>query len=137
MLVGSPQLARQIVAEDYLPGERSTETDEPLRPDFSDEMQARFDRAATELKALGYRVERIPNLPFDHKTYYSYTNGVFEERGNQRIAYMPVYGHDALDRAARQVYENLGWTVNPIRVRKLYKYHGTIGCLVNITQRSK
>lgn len=40
-----------------------------------------------------------------HKTYLSYTNGVFEERDGRRIAYVPVYGMDTLDRAAREVYE--------------------------------
>jgi hypothetical protein len=135
VLVGDPRLAREIVSDTYRPGEISSDSNDDLQPDFSPEMQARFDQAADALKAAGYQVERIPNLPFDHKTYYSYTNGVFEVRGGERIAYMPIYGHEALDQAARRTYEKLGWTVKPIRVRKVYKYHGTIGCLVNITKR--
>jgi hypothetical protein len=134
-LVGDVGAARAIVGEPFEPGDASGDTGEPLRADFSDVMRDRFDRAARELAAAGYRVERIPNVPFDDKTYISYTNGVFETRADRRIAYMPVYGIDGLDAAARAVYERLGWEVRPIRVRTVYPFHGTIGCLVNVLDR--
>jgi hypothetical protein len=136
VLVGDPRPAQAIVGDDFEPGEASVETGMPLRADFSEAMTRRFDRAADELRRYGYEVVRIPNVPFDHKTYLSYTNGVFEQRDGERIAYMPVYGIDTLDRAARDVYESLGWTVRTVRVRKAYPHHGTIGCLVNILARA-
>jgi hypothetical protein len=135
VLVGDPAAARAVLGEGWLPGDRSGDTDEPLVPDFTGEMTARFDRAADEMRAAGYRVERIVNVPLDDKTYLSYTNGVFEVRGGRRIAYMPVYGFDAIDAAARSTYERLGWEVRPIRVRSVYPHHGTIGCLVNALSR--
>ncbi len=137
VLVGDPGLARDLVGEKYEPGESSVETAEPLQADFSTATQARFDFAARELARRGYRVERIPNVPFDAKTYFSYTNGVFETRGERKIAYMPIYGVDALDLAARKTYERLGWEVRPIRVRSVYQAHGTVGCLVNVLARNQ
>ena len=78
---------------------------------------------------------RVPNVPFDEKTYLTYTNGVYESFGGRRIAYMPTYEEPKLDEAAIEVYERLGWEVRPIRVRRLIPHHGTIGCLVNVVGR--
>jgi hypothetical protein len=135
VLVGDPRAAQAIVGEDFEPGERSVETREPLRADFSEKMVARFVTAERDLVRLGYQIVRIPNVPFDDKTYLSYTNGVYETRNGRRIAYMPVYGIPPLDAAARQTYEQLGWEVRPIRVRHVYAHHGTIGCLINVLRR--
>jgi hypothetical protein len=137
VLVGDPSAARSIVGEGFAPGDPSGDTGEPLRADFSDVMIGRFERAARELTALGYRVERIPNVPFDDKTYLSYTNGVFETRDGKNIAYVPAYGMAALDEAARAVYTRLGWEVRSIRVRAVYPFHGTVGCLVNVLARKR
>jgi hypothetical protein len=135
VLVGDPAAARDLVGADFAPGEVSVETEEPLRADFRSETVARFERVARDLGARGYRVERIPNVPFDAKTYLSYTNAVFETRGGERIVYLPVYDVPALDARATEIYERLGWTVRPIRVRGVYRHHGTIGCLVNVLAR--
>ena len=59
----------------------------------------RFDRAARELEAEGFRVVRIPNVPLDDKTYLAYTNGVYEVRGGRQVAYVPAYDVPELDRA--------------------------------------
>ena len=107
----------------------------PLVADFSDATQRRFDTAAERLGQLGYRVIRIPNVPLEDKTYITYTNGVYETRDGRRIAYLPIYGIDELDLAARETYARLSWEVRPIRVRHVYPFHGTIGCLVNVLAR--
>ncbi len=135
VLVGDPAQAARLVGNDFAPGEDSVDTGEALRADFSPETQRRFDRAADDLAARGFEVVRIPNVPFEDKTYFSYTNGVYETRDGRRIAYMPVYDEPALDREARRIYEGLGWEVRPIRVRGIYAQHGTIGCLVNVLGR--
>lgn len=135
MLVGDPRLALPIVGPSWTPGEASPDTGDPLKADFGDVMVARHDRVARDLAAAGYRVERIPTVAFDDKTYMAYTNGVYETRGGRRIAYVPQYGVPALDDAARGVYVRLGWEVHPIRVRSAYPYHGTIGCLANVLAR--
>ena len=67
-----------VVGCDWAPGEEDPDTGDPLRADFSDAMVARFDRAAAELAAAGWRVVRIPEVPFLDKTYMAYTNGVYE-----------------------------------------------------------
>ncbi len=135
ILVGDPLAGRALVGEGYLPGEHGLETGRPLVPDFSSETQARFDRAHRELVAAGFEVTRIPTVVFEDKTYFAYTNGVFETRGQRRIAYVPSYAVPPLDAAAFDVYRRLGWEVVPIRVRNLYTYHGTIGCVVNVLER--
>jgi hypothetical protein len=136
-LVGDPAAGARIVGSGFAPGERSLESGEPLRADFSGEVIARFDRAAAELSRAGFRVIRIPTVPFDDKTYFAYTNGVYETRAGRRIAWMPTFGVPSLDDAARAVYEELGWTVVPVRVRALYMEHGTIGCLAMVLARSR
>jgi hypothetical protein len=40
-----------------------------------------------------------------------------------------------LDTAARTVYEQLGYEVRPVAVRRLFTSHGTIGCVVNVLAR--
>jgi hypothetical protein len=135
-LVGDPRAGRTLVGGVYAPGETSPETGLPLRADFSLTMIARFDRAAADLAAAGFRVVRIPTVPFDDKTYFAYTNGVYETRDGRRIARVPWFDVKALDDEARRVYESLGWSVIPIAARAIYPQHGTIGCLVNVLRRT-
>lgn len=135
VLVGDPVAARAVVGDAFKPGESRVETDEPLVADFSPAMVARFQRARADLVGHGFDVTDIVNVPFDDKTYLSYTNGVFEVRGGHRIAYVPAYGIPALDASAHATYRKLGWEVVPIRVRTLFPYHGTIGCVVNVLAR--
>jgi len=146
MLVGDLNAAKAIVGADYAPGEPSPDNGEPLKADFSDAMVARFERAAKDLAAAGYKVVRIPHVAFDDKTYFAYTNGIYETRGGEKIAWVPQYADPALpdaakiaklDAMARKVYEDLGWKVKPVGVRAAYPYHGTIGCLANVLARGK
>ncbi len=134
-LVGDPREARAMLGGEFVPGETDPDTGEPLRADFSDAMLARFDFAAAALAAAGWHVVRIPEVPFLDKTYMAYTNGVYETRGGARVAWMPTFDLPALDARATAIYESLGWQVHPVRARKLYAYHGTIGCLVNVLAR--
>jgi hypothetical protein len=134
-LVGDPRAGMAVVGEHYVPGETDPDTGEPLHADFSDAMVTRFDRAAEALTAAGWKVVRIPEVPFLDKTYMAYTNGVYETRGGRRIAWMPTFELPELDARARAVYESLGWEVRPVRARGLYAWHGTIGCLVNVLAR--
>jgi hypothetical protein len=134
-LVGDPASAMAVVGRDYAPGEVDPDTGDPLRADFSDAMVSRFERAASDLAAAGWRVVRIPEVPFLDKTYMAYTNGVYETRGGAKVAWMPTFDVPELDARARAVYESLGWTVRPVRGRRLFPLHGTIGCLVNVLGR--
>jgi agmatine/peptidylarginine deiminase len=135
VLVGDPRTAERIVGTKFTPGELGSETGTPLVADFSRETVQRFERATRELEKQSFSVTPIPNVPFDDKTYLSYTNGVYEVRGGRHIAYVPTYDVPPLDQAAHEVYRKLGWEVVPIHVRSLYAYHGTIGCVVNVLGR--
>lgn len=136
VLVGDPTLGRAIVGDNWQPGERGIETGQLLAADFSPTTVQRFNNGATALAAHGFQVTRIPTVAFEDKTYLAYTNGVFEVRDQRRIAYLPNYDVPALDAAAYEVYRKLGWEVIPIRVRGLYPFHGTIGCVVNVLERT-
>jgi hypothetical protein len=135
VLVGDPRAGRSFVGEGWKPGEESPDTAEPLVADFSEDSLARFDRAAKELAAAGFKVERIPVVPFDDKTYVTYTNGVYETRGGKKIAYVPQYDVKNMDETALETYRRLGWETRAIHVRAAYRFHGTIGCLCNVLRR--
>lgn len=135
VLVGDPRQGRRLLGERFLPGEVSPDSGLPLVADFSEAMAARYDRAAAQLAAAGLRVVRIPTVPFDDKTYFAYTNGVFETRGGRRIAWVPTFDLPDLDRAALSVYASLGWETRPVPSRAAFPYHGTVGCLVNVLAR--
>jgi len=136
VLVGDPRLARDVVAEQFEPGEIDPDTRSPLRADFSPTMQARHDHAARALADAGFEVIRIPTVPFLDKTYMAYTNGVFGTWGERKIAWVPAFDIPDLDRRAHAIYASLGWEVRPVRVRSIYAYHGTIGCLANVIART-
>ncbi len=136
-LVGDPAAGMKLVGADYVPGETSPESGAPLRADFSPATTARFERAAADLAAAGFRVVRIPTVPFDDKTYFAYTNGIYETRAGRRVAWVPSFGVPVIDDAASAVYERLGWSVLRVSVRGLYTHHGTLGCVVNVLARGE
>jgi hypothetical protein len=127
VVVGDPDLARTLWKKT---AERALG-----KPDFSEKTTAEFRRAAEQLKSAGYRVIRVPLAPIAVKTYITYTNGVFEKRGGHRIVYMPTYGVAALDSAARKAYESADYEARPIPVCTVYRFRGTIGCLINVVER--
>jgi hypothetical protein len=136
-LVGDPEAGARLVGPRFVAAQASPETGLPLAADFSRETIARFDRAAADLTAAGLRVVRVPTVPFDDKTYFAYTNGVYETRDGHKTAWVPRFGERAIDDAAAAVYEELGWHVVPVRVRDVFAQHGTIGCLVNVLARGE
>jgi hypothetical protein len=101
------------------------------------ELQARrFDHAAELLAARGFRVVRMPALVLAGAgSFVTYTNALFDRRGDQRIVYLPTYAQPALDAAARNVYEAEGFEVHPIDVSSIYRLNGSLGCLVNVLAR--
>jgi hypothetical protein len=135
-LVGDPRAAIPIVGESYAPGDVSPDSGDALKADFGPVMLARFDRAANDLTDAGFRVVRIPTVAFDDKTYFAYTNGLYETRGGKKIAWVPQYGQRELDAIAMKTYADLGWETHPVDVRAEWPLHGTIGCLANVLARS-
>ena len=132
---GQNGAGKELVGESFAPGEKSPDSGEPLVADFSAQTVARYERAVADLTRAGFRVTRIPTVPFDDKTYLAYTNGVFETRGARRTAWFPTFGLPRLDEAALAVYRGLGWEARPVPSRAAFPFHGTLGCLVNVLAR--
>jgi hypothetical protein len=135
VLVGDPRWGRSLVGPAFAPGEVNPDSGARLVSDDSPQMLERFDRAASELSAAGLEVVRIPTVAFGDTTYFAYTNGVFETRGSEKIAYVPTYGAPALDEAALAVYRSRGWQVRPVSSRAAFPFHGTLGCVINVLAR--
>lgn len=111
--------------------------DTPLPLDDIEVEAARFDHAAAELTRAGFRVLRVPVLVrAGAGSYVTYTNALFDRRGDQRIIYMPTYNLPALDAAGRAFWEAQGFEVHPIDVGAIYHLNGSLGCLVNVLARA-
>ncbi|MHB1456616.1 MAG: hypothetical protein ACYC0V_06850 [Armatimonadota bacterium] len=127
VIVGDPSAAMKLWFADVI-GEFNS-------ADFSADIIDRFDQAAVQLKTHGFNVIRVPLVVLGERVYITYTNGIFETRGERRIAYIPTYGISTLDKAGISAFESAGFKVHPIPVGKLYKYRGTIGCMFNVLER--
>ncbi|MBS2035951.1 hypothetical protein JST97_13260 [bacterium] len=104
---------------------------EPLvRATLDKRVAERYERAAQQLVAQGYRVVRLPNLCGVGLTtpYLTYNNVLMENYGQFRRVYMPVYGAP-LDEPARQVYRQHGFQVVDIPSARLStKLWGALRC---------
>jgi hypothetical protein len=112
--------------------------DPGLALDDEDVQAPRFDRAAAQLAARGFRVVRVPALVLvGGGSFVTYTNAVFDRRGDgKRVVYLPTYALPALDAAGRAFYEAQGFVVIPIDVSSIYQLNGSLGCLVNVLART-
>jgi hypothetical protein len=135
VLVGDPALAKRILTA--AGKDRQAADWFPDGPDFSDASIARFDAAARQCEAAGYRVIRIPVIPgSDGRTFITYVNAIVDERVGSRIVYMPTFSvAEELNRAAAGVWTNLGYEVRRVRCDGCYRYSGTLHCLVNVLRR--
>lgn len=128
--VGDPFLGKELCAG--LPdGGKGMEIEE------DETKYAPFVKAREELERAGVRVVRLPlvltRLP---RVFVTYNNCLLETRPGEHRVYMPVYGVPVLDDAAKRVYEAEGWEVLPIRVGKVYRFTGSLRCLVGVIRRS-
>lgn len=134
--VGSPTLAVELLGERGLADFRTSLAASSMPDvDLSPDNVRRFDGPAEQLAEHGLRVVRIPLLPLaDRVTFVSYNNGVFDDPGEGGPPHflMPVYGLSGLDTAAVSVMEAEGVEVVPIDVSKVYRYHGSVRCLINV-----
>jgi len=133
MLVGDPALGRR-----YFP--TSPKEGQALLPDgadFTAETQHLFDAVAAESEVAGYRVVRMPVVPSpDGRTFLTYVNSIIDPQDNGPVVYLPYYrGAEALNAAARKIWEDLGYTVRAVNCTSTYRYFGALHCLVNILRR--
>lgn len=127
VIVGDPRMARKL----WTPRMDA----EFGHPDFSPATIARFDRMARQLGGSFPTVIRAPLVVLGPRVYITYTNCVFETRGRRHIGYIPTYGIPELDRAGTSAFSAAGCQVRPIPVGKLYRFRGTIGCMINVLDR--
>src|SRR5262249_36768021 len=98
---------------------------------------ARFDHVAELLAARGFHVTRVPVVVLPGAgSYVTYTNALFDRDAAGPVVYLPTYQLPALDDAATRIYQGLGYRVVPIDVSTIYTLNGSLGCLVNVMDRS-
>jgi hypothetical protein len=141
MLVGDPKLGRSLLPAQFQAENRAGSEEFmnlPGGPDFTAATQHLFDAVAEQCAATGYRVVRIPVVPaHDGRTYLTYVNVLLDRAGDRRIVYLPFYrGAEALNTAARAVWEKLGFEVRLVDCTATYRHFGCLHCLVNVLKRS-
>jgi hypothetical protein len=141
MLVGDPKLGRALLPAQFQADNRGGSGEFmnlPGGPDFTDASQHLFDAVAEQCAATGYRVVRIPVVPAqDGRTYLTYVNVLLDRMGERRVVYLPYYrGAEALNDAARAVWEKLGFEVRLVDCTATYRHFGCLHCLVNVLKRS-
>jgi hypothetical protein len=129
VVVGDPLLAARMYAAARRPP--------PEFADLSAATQQAFDAVAVACRQAGYRVTRIPVVPGrDGRTYLTYLNVIIDERGGDRVVYMPTYaGADDLNDAAASVWRDLGFTVRRVDCSTTFRHFGSLRCLVNVLRR--
>ncbi|MFQ5412731.1 MAG: hypothetical protein ACE5EC_10560 [Phycisphaerae bacterium] len=146
VLVASPALGRSVMAgADAASNEAlrqrlyiTPDMPEPKGPDFRPSRIARFDQVAARLEERGFRVTRIPYADSRNGNFVvTYNNVIQEQRGGQKVVYLPIYKIPALDEAARRAFESLGMIVKPIDVSPICHLLGAVRCLANVVERSE
>ena len=110
-----------------------------------------LDGVARSLEGHGYRVERVPFLfggPEIHppsegeqamRAAYpmlTYNNVLVEDDAEGRLVYLPRYGWPAMDDAARQAWERLGFKTRQIEGLTISAmYGGALRCAVKVLVR--
>ncbi|MHC4957241.1 MAG: hypothetical protein ACYTGN_02615 [Planctomycetota bacterium] len=105
------------------------------RRDVDPELPGLYARVAATLRRAGYRIARIPIVHIEGGKVVTWNNAVLERRGSRRIAYVPAYGLEALDRIARELYVGCGFRVRPVRARGVIQAGGAVRCLSNTLTR--
>jgi hypothetical protein len=133
VLVGDPALARRTLS---LSGAEESSLC-PCGDDFSAETQKRFDNAAAQCAAAGYRVSRLPVVPGrDGRAYITYLNVLLDRRDGRAIVYLPAYRRaEALNAAAEEAWRFAGWEARRVDATKVYPHGGVLHCLVNVLRR--
>ena len=140
MLVGDPSLGKKFASSEGMSDGGATPgifTNLPGGADFTPETQHLFDAVAAQCAAVGYTVVRLPVVPArDGRTYLTYANVLIDQQGSRRVVYLPFYhGAEALNAAARAVWEGLGYQVRPVDCTSVYRHFGCLHCLVNVLKR--
>jgi len=121
-----------------------------------------LDHLAEEFAKLGYTVQRVPFLfvapkektgceeggpgsKSDRGSQYrpdypclTYNNVLLEEDGGRKIAYLPQYGWEKFDAAARRTWQELGYLIRPVPGFGVSAmYGGSLRCCVKVLARQE
>ena len=70
----------------------------------------------------------------DGRTYLTYVNVIVDHSGETRTVYMPTFeGAEVLNRAAAEVWEELGFEVRPVDCTDCSGHYGSLRCLVSFS----
>ncbi|MCC7540457.1 MAG: hypothetical protein IT379_29845 [Deltaproteobacteria bacterium] len=145
VLVGDAALAIRALRDGGILTDREDETPvipdvggRPLALDLRPERIREIANVATLLEERDFTVVRVPMLPSAEGpyVYVSYTNAMVERRAGVVRVTMPTYGIEPLDRLATTVVSSLGARVYPVRVERIFRMGGSLGCLVAPLVRS-
>jgi N-dimethylarginine dimethylaminohydrolase len=104
--------------------------------DESYDTRARFARVESDLRAAGVTVVALPVIPTTTPyVWIGYDNVLMDRREDGLHVLMPVYGIEALDDHAADLYRGLGAEVHPIDVREIFHLGGTVRCLAAVLVR--
>jgi N-dimethylarginine dimethylaminohydrolase len=137
LLVGSPALAAEILEKsDARSRGAAVRRLGFAPPDTTAERAGRFDAVARRLSRAGFRIRRVPYLDNRGGDFaISYNNVLQEEREGGKVVYLPIYRVPALDAAAREVYQSMGFTVRTVDVTSVCHLLGAVRCLANVVER--
>jgi N-dimethylarginine dimethylaminohydrolase len=130
--VGDPGLALRVwsqVVERWGQDDRMPGLAPPTRAE-QEAVVAAYDATASELRAAGLRVARLP-VVHAGEAVLTWTNALTERRGTQDHAYVPTYGLATLDRLAQATWRAAGFRVHPIDVTRCIQQGGAVRCLTN------
>jgi len=97
----------------------------------SQKFKVEMDKNKTILENLGYEIIEIAHSDREGYTHWSYLNSlIIEEK-----VFVPQYDLDE-DEKAFQIYKDIGFTVIPIKARKIMKENGSLHCITNFIYQS-
>ncbi len=111
-------------------------------------MSDQLDAIAEQMAAQGFAVVRVPYLDTKHREspaypILSYNNVLVEVYRDaagleRRVVTMPTYDLPTLDNAAQAAYEQLGFTVLPVRgFLATTTQNGSLHCVVKVMERTE
>jgi len=147
LLLGDSKLAVYLL----LKADNSSITDSPILKkqielNLSEDIFEALERVKDKLESQGFQVIRVPYLGVTYSTqilhgqwacFITYNNVLIEEKGNEKVVYLPIYGIESLDKKAIEIYESLGFKVKEVEVGLgITKFGGSIRCLSKIIERN-
>jgi len=147
LLLGDSKLAVDLLPK----ADNSSIIDSPIlkkqiKLNLSEDIFGALERVKNQLESRGFQVIRVPYLGVTCSTqilhgkwahFITYNNVLIEEKGNEKVVYLPTYGIESIDKKAIEIYESLGFKVKEVEVGLgITKFGGSIRCLSKIIERN-